>query len=427
MANNLLQYIDDHREELLALGDTLFRCPELGFKEFKTADCLKEWLEKYDIKAEQEFDITGFSVSIGEGSPHIGIIAELDAIPTPGHPYADPATGAAHACGHSTQLVIAVGALTALKETMKGVPGKVTVYFTPAEEFTDIEYRKGLVKEGKIHYLSGKQNMLAEHLFDDADVILHFHAMSNDRYRFSLGSVLSGFVYKKITFVGKASHAAALPDKGINALNECTLFLNAVNMLRETFRDEDVVRFHGMISYGGTTVNSIPDKVVYECYVRSVNPDVVIDLNRRVTNAAECCAAAIGGSVIVEDTPGYLPFHQDETLNKVVYEHMLEFADPTEVLHGEMSAAAGDVGDICMFKPVIQFGYNGFTGAIHGKDLEISDPEEVYIVQAKLLASIAADLLEHPEKVEEVKKNYVPHMTYEEYMNYLNGSYNSGR
>ena len=421
MSNNLFQYIDDHREELLALGETLFACPELGFKEFKTAAHLKEWLAGHDIKVEQEFDITGFSVSIGEGSPHIGIIAELDAIPTPGHPCADPETGAAHACGHSTQLVIAVGALTALKETMKELPGKVTVFFTPAEEFTDIEYRKGLVKEGKIRYCSGKQNMLAEHLFDDPDVILHFHAMGSSGYRFSVGSVLSGFIYKKITFIGKASHAAALPDKGINALNECTLFLNAVNMLRETFRDQDVVRVHGMIAYGGNTVNSIPDKVIYECYVRSVNPDVVIDLNRRVTNAAECCAAAIGGSVIVEDTPGYLPFHQDETLNKVVYEHMLEFAEPSQIHREGTSPAAGDVGDVSMFKPVIQFGYNGFTGAIHGKDLAISDPEEIYIVQSKLLASIVADLLEHPEKVEEVKKNYVPHMTYEEYMNYLNG------
>ncbi|MBR2675502.1 MAG: amidohydrolase [Solobacterium sp.] len=421
MDNNLIQYIDDHREELLALGNTLFACPELGFKEFKTAEHLKKWLSQYGIKVEKEFDITGFSVSIGEGSPHIGILAELDAIPTPGHPFADPETGAAHACGHSTQLVIAVGALTALKETMKDLLGKVTVYFTPAEEFTDMEYRKSLVKEGKIRCCSGKQNMLAEHLFDDADVILHFHAMNSTGYRFSVGSVLSGFIYKKITFHGKASHAAALPDKGINALNECTLFLNAVNMLRETFRDEDVVRFHGMIAYGGNTVNSIPDKVIYECYVRSVNPDVVIDLNRRVTNAAECCAAAIGGSVTVEDTPGYLPFHQDETLNKVVYEHMLAFAEPDEILHGEMSPAAGDVGDVCMFKPVIQFGYSGFEGAIHGKDFAIRDPEEVYIVPAKLLASIVADLLEHPEKVEEVKKNYVPHMTYEEYMNYLNG------
>lgn len=420
MYHELTDFIDAHRNELISLGEELFRCPELGFKEFRTAARLKEYLQKYGISAEQTFDITGFSVSIGSGKPHIGIIAELDAIPTAGHPFADPETTAAHACGHSTQQVIGTGALIALKQQMEQTGGKVTLFFTPAEEFTDAEFRKKLVQEGKIHYLSGKQNMIAEHLFDDVDCILHFHAMSSDRYRFSIGSVLSGFIYKKITFIGKASHAAALPHKGINALNECTLFLNAVNMLRETFREEDVVRVHGIISYGGNTVNSIPEKVVYECYVRSVNPEVILDLSRKITNAAECCAKAIGGHAVIEDTPGYLPFHQDELLNETVYEHMLEFADASEILHGEMSPAAGDVGDLSMFKPVIQFGYNGFSGAIHGADLAIKDPEEVYIVQTKLLASIVLDLLEHPEKVERVKQNYQPKMTYDEYIAYLN-------
>ena len=420
MYHELTDFIDAHHDELLELGDELFRCPELGFKEFKTAARLKQYFEQYGISIDRNFDITGFSVSIGSGKPHIGMIAELDAIPTAGHPFANPDTTAAHACGHSTQQVIGAGALLALKDQIQKMGGKVTLFFTPAEEFTDAEYRKMLVKEGKIRYLSGKQNMIAEHIFDDVDCVLHFHAMSNEQYRFSLGAVLSGFVYKKITFIGKASHAAALPHKGINALNECTLFLNAINMLRETFRDEDVVRVHGMITYGGNTVNSIPDKIVYECYVRSINADVVIDLNKRVSNAAECCAKAIGGSVIIEDTPGYLPFHQDALLNETVYEHMLEFADASEILHGEMSPAAGDVGDLSMFKPVIQFGYNGFSGAIHGADLAIKDPEEVYIVQTKLLASIAYDLLEHPEKVEKIKQNFKPKMTYDEYIAYLN-------
>jgi metal-dependent amidase/aminoacylase/carboxypeptidase family protein len=154
--------------------------------------------------------------------------------------------------------------------------------------------------------------------------------------------------------------------------------------------------------------------------VRSVNPEVILDLSRKITNAAECCAKAIGGHAVIEDTPGYLPFHQDELLNETVYEHMLEFADASEILHGEMSPAAGDVGDLSMFKPVIQFGYNGFSGAIHGADLAIKDPEEVYLVQTKLLASIVLDLLEHPEKVERVKQNYQPKMTYDEYIAYLN-------
>ena len=264
MKQDLYTFIDEHRQEIFDLGDRLFHNPELGFREFRTGEIIREYLQKHDLKVDREYCYTGFSVSIGSGSPHIGIIAELDAIPTQGHPCADPVTTAAHACGHSTQVAITLAALTALSQQISDLKGTVTLYFTPAEEFTDLEYRKKLVQEGKIRYLSGKQNMLAEHIFDDADCIIHLHASGDKRYHFSVDSVLSGFIHKKITFLGKASHAAVLPQYGINALHEATLFINAINMLRETFVDEDMTRIHGIIDDGGNTVNSIPDKVVYE-------------------------------------------------------------------------------------------------------------------------------------------------------------------
>ena len=420
MKKDLWKYIDENKEEILKLGDTLFHNPELGYHEFKTGKIIKEYLQEHGMKVDRETSYTGFTVTIGSGKPHIGVIAELDAIPTLGHPCADPESTAAHACGHSTQCTATVAALDALNKQIKELGGTVTLYFTPAEEFTDLEYRKQLRNEGKVKYLSGKQNMIVEHVFDDADVLIHLHAMGDTPYHFSIGSVLSGFIYKKITFLGKAAHAAVMPHLGINALNECTLFLNAVNMLRETFRDEDVVRFHGRILDGGNTVNSIPSKVVYECYIRTVNSDILQELNEKITNAAHCCAKAIGGDVIVEDTPGYLPLHQNDRLNEVVHENILLFGKEEEILYGEMSAAAGDVGDLCMFKPIVQYGYSGFSGRIHGADLKIENPEEVYITQAKIVAGIVYDLLSNPQRVEKIKESFKPKMTHEEYLNYLN-------
>ncbi|MBQ7126008.1 M20/M25/M40 family metallo-hydrolase, partial [bacterium] len=81
---------------------------------------------------------TAFSVSIGKGKPHIGLIAELDALPTLGHKYANKNdNNAAHACGHSSQCAIMASVISLLKEdTFKG---KVTLFFTPAEEYTDIK------------------------------------------------------------------------------------------------------------------------------------------------------------------------------------------------------------------------------------------------------------------------------------------------
>lgn len=419
MKDKLYQFIEENKQETMTLGDTLFHNPELGFREIKTGKIIRDYLKKHGLEVDQECAYTGFTVSIGSGRPHIGIIAELDAIPTANHPCADPETTAAHACGHSTQQAMALAALTALNQYIDQLPGKVTVYFTPAEEFTDLDYRRQLQKEGKIRYLSGKENMIYEHVFDDADCFIHFHAKGNSDHRFSVNSILAGFIYKKITFHGKAAHAAVLPHLGINALNECTLFLSALNMLRETFRDEDMVRVHGIITDGGNTVNSIPDKVVYECYVRTVNPDVLHSLNDQLTRAAQGCAEALGGSVTVEDTPGYLPLIQSEPLNQVVYENILAFAKPEEVQFGELSVAAGDVGDLAAFKPLIQYGYSGLSGRIHGEDLKIEDPYEVYILQAKIIAGTVYDLLTQPEKLKKITDSFQPSMTYEKYLAYL--------
>ena len=247
-------------QQLYDLGDELFVHPELGYKEFTNKKILTDYLERNGIEVTDLGFRTAFKASIGSGSPKIGLIAELDAIPTLGHPYANKDDHAAHACGHSTQCAIMAYALVKLKDVVKN--GTVTLYFTPAEEFTDIPFRKELIRKGEINYIGGKVNMLTAGQFDEEDLFIHLHTMGESPYHFSVNSILTGFVYKQITFHGKASHAAIAPDKGINALNAFVLFDNAVNMLRETFREEDFVRVHGIIDEGGTTVNSIPEKVV---------------------------------------------------------------------------------------------------------------------------------------------------------------------
>lgn len=421
MKQALKVYIEENKDEIFLLGEKLFNCPELGFKEFKTKEIIIDYLNKHNLKVNKEFFQTGFSVSIGNGKPHIGLIAELDGIPTIGHPNASKTDNAAHSCGHSTQVTIMLAALDSLNQQIDKLKGQVTLFFTPAEEFTDIEYRKKLIDENKIKYLSGKQNMLADKLFDDCDLLIHLHSSSGSSgYRFSVNSTLAGFIYKKITFLGKAAHGAVCPDEGINALNMCNLFLNAVNMLRETFKDEDMVRVHGIISKGGDTVNSIPEEVVYECYIRSANPNYLLKLNETVSNAARCCSKALGASCAIEDIPGYLPLIPNEPLSKVLYKNMLDYTDASKIKYNEKSIAAGDLGDVSVFKPVTQYGYTGFKGTMHGNDLQIADPYEVYIVQAEIVASSVIDLLTDKTLVDNIVNGFQPKMTYQQYLNYLN-------
>ncbi|MBR3227833.1 MAG: amidohydrolase [Erysipelotrichaceae bacterium] len=409
-----------NNEEMLELADRLLRCPELGYKEYGTKKILTQYLRDNGFTIENECFETAFSVSVGKGRPHIGLIAELDAIPTLGHRYADPKDQyAAHACGHSSQCAIMASVMTAFKKT--SFKGKVTLFFTPGEEYTDIRYREKLIKEKKIKYIGGKINMLEKGLFDDCDIIYHLHAMGENGFRYSIDSDLAGFVYKKITFRGRAAHAAVAPHLGINALNAYALFNDALNMLRETFREKDSIRIHGYISEGGQTVNSIPERVVYECYVRTMNADVLVDLSQRVDNAARHCAKALGASAHIETRPGYLPFKQNRELSQIVYKEMLKHVKDEEIEKDSPSMAAGDIGDVSIFKPAIQIGYGGFTGIPHGKTFLSTDPEVTYIGTADIIYNSVLEMLKRPELIRRIVKEYRPRMSREEYEAYING------
>ena len=410
--------LDQRKEEIYALGDRLFRTPELGYKEFETKKILTKLFEDNGLKVKDLGYETAFSVTIGEGYPHIGLIAELDALPTLGHPFASKIDNAAHSCGHSTQCTIMASVLLALKETIK--KGSVTLYFTPAEEFTDIDYRKKLMKEKKIQYIGGKINMLTGGCFDEADMIIHLHTMGQGKYHFSLNTSLAGFIYKEITFRGRAAHAAVLPHRGINALNAFVLFDNAMNMLRETFQEKDFIRIHGWIKEGGQTINSIPERVVYECYVRSMNEEALIEAAEKVDTAARHAAMAIGAKAVIKNTPGYLPMVQCREINEIIKKNMLKYCGIEDINDDEISQAAGDIGDVSIFKPAVQFGYSGFAGNCHGKDLCIVDNNRAYLEPAKVVASTVEYLLSHPDFCHKITDNFKPRMTMEEYLKYQN-------
>ena len=408
-----------NKKEILDLAYALLKNPELGYKEFKTKEILVNYLKDKGFKIENECFETAFSISIGKGHPHIGLIAELDAIPTLGHKYANKEdNNAAHACGHSSQCTIMAGAMSLLKD--EKFNGKVTLFFTPAEEYTDIKYREKLIKNKKIKYIGGKINMLDKGLFDDLDIVIHLHAMGENNFKYSIGSNLSGFVYKKIKFIGRAAHGAVAPHMGINALNEYALFNDALNMLRETFKDDDSIRIHGYISEGGQTVNSIPERVVYECYVRAMNQKALEDTSRKVDNAAKNCAKALGGTCKIETMPGYLPLVQNKDINDVVYKEMLKLVDEKEIEVNVPSMAAGDIGDVSVFKPTVQFGYGGFTGIPHGRTFMVKDNDLVYIKTIELVNNTVLSLLKNPKLINDIVNKYKPLLSKTEYKKYIN-------
>lgn len=419
------EILDKWLPEIISLSEDIYRHPELGFREFKTREKVIAVLEQAGIPY-RDAAYTGLTACVDSGKPgpNIGLIAEFDAVPTLGHPFADPETYAAHTCGHYAQLGVMLSLFLAIKESdmLKDLCGRVTLLITPAEEFCDMDYRKKLIAEGKLSHPSGKQEMIASGVFDDVDIMLSCHAMGLDMetYHAEIGASLNGFTQKRAVFHGKATHAGANPEGGINALNAANLAMTGINFLRETFRAEDAIRVHFVMQEGGQTVNTVPARTQLEMYVRARTADAIFETNEKVNRALRAGALAIGCDLEIQDTPGYFPLHQDENLTEFVKSHILNYMEPEKIAQGTHGFASGDMGDISMMWPTVEIGVAGFAGTLHGKDFRTADEEQAYRVPAHYFADTVEGLLAGGgEAARKIKESFRPVMSKENYLEKL--------
>ncbi len=112
--------------------------------------------------------------------------------------------------------------------------------------------------------------------------------------------------------------------------------------------------------------------------------------------------------------------HQCRLINDVIRKNMLKHCKIEEIHDDEVSMAAGDIGDVSLFKPTVQFGYSGFAGNCHGKDLCIVDKQRAYLEPSKVVYDTVTYLISHPEYVDKIKGSYRPVLTMDEYLDYLN-------
>lgn len=259
----IVQLIDENRNTILEFGRDIYNHAELGYKEFRTSEKFVSFMEGLNLPVEKNLAITGAKAYLNKekaSNLSLALIGELDALCIPQHAHVNPETQAAHCCGHHAQLTGLIGAALALTdpEISSALDGQVIFFAVPAEEYGEVEFKNKLVEEGKIQYGGGKCELLRIGAFDDVDLCLAHHSI-NEGISFGSGSN-NGFVSKVIKIKGKASHAAGSPEKGVNALSAASLGLQALGLNRETFRDEDCVRVHPIMTKGGDLVNVIPDQ-----------------------------------------------------------------------------------------------------------------------------------------------------------------------
>src|SRR5437588_5044432 len=284
------QTIDAHGSELEALARQIFAQPELGFKEHRTASVVQEWFDRLGLVHRDGIALTGTRADLACGSagPTVAILGELDSLLCWEHPDRDPRTGAVHACGHNAQIAMMLGAGLALREVAPHLAGRIALMAVPAEEYVELEERLAFREQGQLEFLGGKAEMVRLGAFDDVDIAMMVHATSRpEDGDIAVGGTNNGMVAKFVRFLGRTSHAGGAPDQGINALSAARVALAGIDAIRETFKDEDHVRVHPIITRGGDVVNAIPADVRLELFCRGASVEAMELAIRRSTGRSK--------------------------------------------------------------------------------------------------------------------------------------------
>ncbi len=413
-----LKIIDERAEDIIAIGEKILAEPEMGYREFKTAELIKAELDKLAIPYRDKLAVTGVKGNLA-GRAHkarVAVIGEMDAVTCSTHPLADEVTGAAHACGHNAQIAAMLGAAMGLSAVSGELDGDVCFFAVPAEEFVEIGYRSKLRERGDIEFFGGKQELIRLGEFDDIDMAMMVHAQGGaPESGVYVGGGGIGFVAKTVNFIGKAAHAGGAPHEGINALNAAMAAMMCIHAQRETFRDEDKIRVHPIITNGGELVNVVPALVTMETYVRGATSEAIKDASAKVDRAIEGAAMAIGAKCEIINYKGYLPLIQSEKLTELFEKNAEASGIPAH--HGVDMTGSTDIGDLGHIMPILQPTVGGFVGNLHAIEFSVADKMRAYVEPAKLMAMTVIDLLcDGASEALKIKDGFTPKMTKEEYL-----------
>jgi len=322
----MVQAQEKYRYEMEYITRTLHGFPELGGQEFKSSQLIQEILLKNGFQVKN--NIAGFETAFrgdfasGKSAPRIAFIVEYDALPEIGH-----------GCGHNASAAVSVAAALITIDCMRafGLEGSIVILGTPAEET-----------------LSCKVDMGIQNVFADIDLAMMVHAY--DRWEIDCRSMaLDAITFK---FKGKAAHAAAAPEMGINALDAVMLTFHGINCLREHVLDS--CRIHGVVSKGGSAPNVVPETGEANFYVRAQERTYLTELTKRVENCGRGAAIATGCQMVVDNfEPSIDNLKANHSLQDVFYNNLLEVAPGKDIGRDPLWIGSTDVGNLSQLVPSI--------------------------------------------------------------------------
>jgi amidohydrolase len=371
--------VEDARAELTEISLDIHGHPELALKETRASKLLSDRLEALGFAVERgAFGLeTAFRARWGEGPVTIAYLCEYDALPEIGH-----------ACGHNLIATGGMAGAIGLKAAISPDAVTLLVLGTPAEE--DV---------------GGKQLMLDRGAFDGVDVAMMVHPAPFDLE----APPMYGVEGCSVTYSGQAAHASVAPETGVNALDGLVTAYQAIAQLRQHIRRDS--RVHGIIAYGGSASNVIPDRAEGKFAVRALQPEYLRDLKSRVERCFEAGAAASGATVEVKwDGVTYEPLNSNGPLARA-YRENAEALGRSFLDMEVASTGSTDMGNVSWAVPSIHptFAVGGLA-INHTKgftDVSATDAAHDAMVQVgQALAMTGVDLIQNPTLLEDARAEF---------------------
>lgn len=374
LKDRVCKEIDAARTEFVAVSRRIHENPELGLEERRAADWLGGLLRDGGFSVERPVAglATAFRADVrGERArPRVALLAEYDAL-----------AGLGHACGHNLICMASVGAAVALHRAAPKLPGTLTVLGTPAEETS-----------------GGKIVMVDQGVFEGIDAAMMFHPSRNNWW--TRGALAAQSLVVK--FHGKPAHAAAMPEKGINALNALLLTYHAIDSLRQHVPGD--VRIHGIITKGGDAPNVVPAYAEGDFLVRAAARATMADVMEKVKRCAEGAALQTGARVEFEQGLVYAERYNNRVLADLFAGNMGRLGVEGERPPSEGGVGSSDIGNVSMVCPTIH-PYLKIADDVSGHTVEFREAAgsprgyEAMLAAAKGLAMTALDVFYRPETV----------------------------
>ena len=375
--------IDRFRDRAIELGRKIHAHPELKFEERFAAGLLTGALGEIGVEVDRSVAglETAFSAATGKADrsgPAVAILAEYDALPN------------GHSCGHNLICTAALAAFAGLAAVRTQLPGRVLILGTPAEEGG-----------------GGKIIMLEKDAFRGVDAALMAHPVDGEYATFPTLATR----HLRLTFHGRASHAAAAPWAGASALAAVIQTFQSVDAARLHFRDGS--RIHGIITNGGQAVNIIPEKAVCEFLCRAHTTGYAHEIAERVQRCAEAAATATGTRLTSEVLGGYKNMVNNLAMAHRYARHSAALGVKAPDAPPDMPTGSTDMGDVShampAIHPIFRIAEAG-TGNCHeerfAQHTDTPRAYEAMIRVAKAMALTAYDLLAEPALMESAKGEF---------------------